>query len=82
MQPSAFDSGRPTYPAVRFILRYGWLLSTAAALAPLGAAIWAVTAGYSPLWLIVGVLAGGVSYLLMRSYTELVAIIADMLLPK
>ena len=72
----------PKYPVIDFLLRHGHPFAIAVALLPAigGAGLaclgwgWPIAAG--------GVLAGGILYVLAKSYVELVAIIADMLLPK
>lgn len=73
---------QPRYPAVQVFLRYGNLIAILAGLAPLAGVAWLVVEGASAWWIAAGVAAGAFVFLLMRSYAELVTIIADMLLPK
>jgi hypothetical protein len=82
VQSNSFEINRPSYPAVQLLLRYGWIVSAVAGVLPVAIGVWATIAGYPALCAIAGIFGGGFAYLLMRSYTELVAIIADMLLPK
>lgn len=70
------------YPTIRLIVERGNALAIAIGLLPLLGAI--VLAAFGLHWLVLGagVVAAAVVYLLMRSYVELVRVIADMLLPK
>jgi hypothetical protein len=70
------------YPMVNLLVRHGSLLAIVGALlVPLGSVIIALMTG---VWLYVlgGCVGGLVLYVLLKSYVELVAIMADMLLPK
>jgi hypothetical protein len=49
---------------------------------PLVAGAWAAYAAGNLAWLLGGIVAGAAVAFLMRSYVELVRIIADMLLPR
>jgi hypothetical protein len=70
------------YPVVDLLVARGPAIAIAVAALPLVAAIIAVAFG-QPWWLlIVAIVVGAVLYLLMKSYVEVVTIIADMLLPK
>jgi hypothetical protein len=70
------------YPVVDLLVARGPAIAIAVAALPLVAAIIAVAVG-QPWWLlIVAIVVGAVLYLLMKSYVEVVTIIADMLLPK
>lgn len=79
--PPVESADRP-YPAVRFLRRYGnWFaLTLGVLLFAAGAA--ASLAGYGAIWVVAGLAAGGFAAFLMRSYVELIRIIADMLLPR
>ena len=70
------------YPAVRLLRRYGNWIAIAFGLAPVLAGFWATLALGSPLWLLAGIVVGAAIGFLMRSFVELVRIIADMLLPR
>ena len=70
------------YPTIKLIVEKGNALAAAIGLLPLIGAL--VLAVFGVHWLVIaaGVVASAVVYLLMRSYVELVRVIADMLLPK
>ena len=72
----------PRYPVVNFLLRHGHAFAVAVALLPAIAGVHLGVSGWG--WLIAagGVATGAILYVLAKSYVELVAIIADMLLPK
>ncbi len=72
----------PSYLAVDILLRYGRLIAAIVGILPLAAAVWLVIAGAPVGFAVAAVVAAPLLYLLMLSYVELVAIIADMLLPK
>jgi hypothetical protein len=76
------EDSRQAYPAVNLFVRHGGIIAVLVALIAPAAALWLWAVGYNPLVLVAGVAAGALVFLLMRSYTELVRIIADMLLPK
>jgi hypothetical protein len=70
------------YPTIKFIVERGDLLAVAMGILPLlgGAAL--LLLGVHWFALVAGVVAAVVVYFLMKSYVELVRVIADMLLPK
>ena len=70
------------YPTIQFILRYGDAFAIFVALLPFAAGF--ITALYGLQWmaLAAGAVASLVIGVLMKSYVELVRIIADMLLPR
>jgi hypothetical protein len=70
------------YPTIKFIVERGNALAVALGLLPLVGAVTLAAFGIHWLVLIAGLVASAVVYLLMRSYVELVRVIADMLLPK
>lgn len=72
----------PSYPAVNILLRHGRLIAALIGVLPLIAGAWGVVEGAPGVFAALAALAAPVLYLLMRSYVELVTIIADMLLPK
>jgi hypothetical protein len=71
------------YPAVAFIVRHGKPLALALSLLPpVVIALVLHAAGFAWMWSVLGLVLLPLTYLIARSYVELVAIIADMLLPK
>ena len=72
----------PKYPVIDFLLRHGHRFAIAVALLPVAAGLYLGLSGWSWPLAVCGVLAGGILYVLAKSYVELVALIADMLLPK
>ncbi len=70
------------YPMVDLLVKRGPLVAALIAALPVVAGLVAVLLGAHWLLLVVGVVGGGIAYVLMKSYVEVVAIIADMLLPK
>lgn len=70
------------YPAIRFIVERGNALALAIGVLPLLGAIVLAALGVHWVVLLAGAVASAVVYFLMRSYVELVRVIADMLLPK
>ncbi len=71
-----------TYPAIAFILRYGNGLAIAVALLVPLAALLMVVNGASWLVLLGGFVAGVVAWGLLKSYVELIRVVADTLIPK
>jgi hypothetical protein len=70
------------YPTIALILKWGEPLSAVlAALIPLGALLF-VLQGASLLVLVAGIVAGVVAYALLRSYVEVLRVIADTLIPR
>ena len=74
--------GSKTYPAIRFLIRYGHALALVTAFAVLLAGLLAALAGYGWGWAAASLLGAVVTYLILRGYAELVSIIADTLLPR
>jgi hypothetical protein len=70
------------YPAINFLLRYGDAFAIAVALLPALAGI--SLALYMLNWLVLaaGLVGSLVLGVIMKSYIELVRVIADMLMPK
>ena len=70
------------YPTIKLIVEKGDALALAIGVLPFVGAM--VLAAFGIHWLVLaaGAVASAVLYLLMRSYVELVRVIADMLLPK
>jgi hypothetical protein len=76
------ESADAPYPAVRLLRRHGNWIAFGFGLVPLAAGAWAAYAAGNLAWLLGGIVAGAAVAFLMRSYVELVRIIADMLLPR
>jgi uncharacterized membrane protein len=72
----------PNYPIINFLVRHGHPFAIAVALAPVAAGACLASSGGGWPYGAGGIAAGAVLYVLMKSYVEMVAIIADMLLPK
>ena len=70
------------YPTIKFIVERGAPLAIVVGLLPLLGALAFFAIGAHWLVIAAGGVASAVLYLLMRSYVELVRVIADMLLPK
>jgi energy-coupling factor transporter transmembrane protein EcfT len=70
------------YPAIKLIVERGNLLAIVIGLLPFAGGVVAVVSGMHWLLLIAGAVSAAVVYLLMRSYVELVRVMADMLIPK
>ncbi len=73
---------QPVYPVVQFLLRYGSMLSIGVGILPLLGVAVGVLLG-APLWIVLpGIVVSALIWLLLKSYVEVLAIIADTLLPK
>ena len=70
------------YPTIKLIVERGNLIAAVVGALPLLGAIALVLIGVHWFALAAGAVAAAVLYFLMRSYVELVRVIADMLLPK
>lgn len=70
------------YPALKLIVERGNLLAAVIAALPLAGTLAAVALGMHWLFLLAGAVSAAVVYFLMRSYVELVRVMADMLIPK
>ena len=70
------------YPAIKFIVERGNALALAIGILPLLGAVALFALGVHWFAVVAGAVATAVVYFLMRSYVELVRVIADMLLPK
>ena len=72
-----------SYPTIGFILKWGEpLAAVLAALLPLGALWLVLQGGAGWLVLVAGLIAGAVAYGLLRSYVEVLRVIADTLIPR
>lgn len=72
----------PKYPFINFLLNHGHAFAVAVALLPVAAGLWLAYGGLGWIWILGGILLAAVLYVIAKTYVELVAIIADMLLPK
>ena len=74
---------QPSYPFIRFILAYGARLADAVGLSVAVVCLVAIHLSGLALWTVLPALgcAAG-TWMLLRSYGEVVAVISDMLLPK
>lgn len=70
------------YPTIKLIVEKGDLIARIVSVLPLLGAIALVLIGVHWIALVAGAATTAVLYLLMKSYVELVRVIADMLLPK
>jgi hypothetical protein len=70
------------YPIIKLIVEHGQVLAFAIGVLPFFGGIGLVALGVHWTAAVVGIVGSGVLYFLMRSYVELVRVIADMLLPK
>jgi hypothetical protein len=72
----------PKYPMINFLVRYGGLCALVIALVPPVAGLYLMIRGGDWLVLAGGIVAGVVTYGLLKSYSELVELMSDMLMPK
>ena len=70
------------YPTVQFLVRHGLATTIAVSLLPIVAGMALALSGAHWGFGAAGLVAGAVTGIIVKSYVELVAIIADMLLPK
>lgn len=76
------DITLPAYPVVTFLTRHGGQLAVLVGVAPVLAALLAVWTGCHPGWIGVGAVAGGLLWLFVQSYVEVLRILADALMPR
>ena len=72
----------PSYPAIRTISTFGPIIAIVLGLAPIAVVIGMVSVGFSWLWAIPALVAGGLLYLVVQSYVEVLRILADTLMPR
>jgi hypothetical protein len=72
----------PKYPFIDFLLRHGNAFAIVVALLPVAAGLYLAYVGLGWICAAGGIIVGGILYVIARSYVEIVAVIADMLLPK
>ena len=70
------------YPTIKLIVERGNTLAVAIGILPLLGALVLLAFGLHWLIIVAGAVAAAVLYLLLRSYVELVRVVADMLIPK
>lgn len=76
------ETQKDPYWMLHFIVKHGDWIALVTGVLPLLASAAGIVCGL-PLWLLaVGVVGSAFLFLLMRSFVELVRVIADMLLPK
>ena len=71
-----------SYPAVRFLLRFGKPLALILGISVAAGGLWAAGAGMGWWWGAGGVIGGLLVFLFVRVFMELVHIVADTLLPQ
>ncbi len=71
-----------SYPAIRFLLRHGHSLAIAVAAVIALGGIAAALGGWGWAWLPAGLVLAALAYLMLRSYAEIVQVIAETLLPR
>ncbi len=69
------------YPTIKFLVERGNAVSLVVGLLPLLGGLMLAGFGFHWIVIVAGAVAAGVLYVLMRSYVELVRVIADMLIP-
>jgi hypothetical protein len=72
----------PTYPTVRFIVRYQRIIVSVAALLPIVAVLAFTLPDFHWNVILAAVVAGAVVGFFVQSYVEIVRVIADTLLPR
>ena len=70
------------YPTIKLIVERGGLLAVAIGILPLLGSIALFALGLHWFVIVAGMVTAAVVYFLMRSYVELVRVMADMLIPK
>lgn len=76
------DASRKDYPAIHLLVKHGGNIAAGTALSVLFLTVWLWFTDYP--WVLVAAfaIASPLIFLILRSYAEMVRIIADMLLPK
>jgi hypothetical protein len=72
----------PTYPTVRFILRYSRIVVGAAAVLPIAGVLLFTFPDIRWALVVAAIIAGAVVGFFVQSYVEIIRIIADTLLPR
>lgn len=76
------DQTTNNYRAIHFLVRHGHALAIAVASVIGLGGLAAAFAGWGWAWLPAGLLLAALAYLLFRSYSEIVQVIAETLLPR
>jgi hypothetical protein len=76
------SNSAPNYPAIRTISTFGPVIAIVLGLAPIAAAMGMISLGFSWLWTFPALVTGGLLYLLVQSYVEVLRILADTLMPR
>jgi hypothetical protein len=71
-----------SYPIINFLVRFGKWVAIVLAVLPLLVGLYLAATGAGWLMLPGGIVVGAIVYVVVKSYVELVCLIADMLLPK
>ncbi|WEK48827.1 MAG: hypothetical protein P0Y66_13610 [Candidatus Kaistia colombiensis] len=72
----------PSYPAIRFITNWGDALAILVAVSCMAVGIYLTWLGYAWPVGVAGVAAGLILWLVLRSYVEVLRILADTLMPR
>jgi len=72
----------PNYPVVNFLVRFGNYFAGLAGVLPVIAGFYLAASGAGAAVALAALAGGALLYVLLKSYVELVTIIADMMLPK
>lgn len=72
----------PSYPTVRFILRYRHVIVGIAALLPIAGVLLFTLPDFRWTFVLAGIVASAVAAFFVQSYVEIMRIIADTLLPR
>ena len=72
----------PSYPTIQFLAAKGDILAFLVAIAPVCLGIWAMTVGYAWPWMLLAAGSAIVLWLIVRSYIEVLRILADTLMPR
>lgn len=71
------------YPAIKFMVTHGrWLAIPVGLALPVLVFLGVAIAGWSWMWGVLAIAAGGVVGFAFRTFAELIQVIADMLLPQ
>jgi len=76
------DTATETYSTIRFFLRHGDKLAWLIGLAIAAYGIWGAFNGGSWVCAAIGLIAGWFGFMLMRCFRELLALVADTLMPQ
>jgi hypothetical protein len=72
----------PSYPMITFLVRHGAICALVIALLAPIAGIYFLLTGAGWIAPVIGVIAGVILYGFLKSYSEMVSLMADMLMPK